>query len=271
MFSSCSEVWSRSSWYTYFRHASSFPAGRAAIRALVGICVVLTMFMLPPSVRASTDLDPADAFVTDDAHELITSNNRLVVPIGKAEILPPLPFSKPQIGPIIKHGFDDDVERWTTAFIPGDLSNLTPVEFPDTDERWIRVDLSEQTVIAFEGDVPVRGFIVSSGLPRTPTVTGTYRIQVKVRSQNMTGGSRAAGNYYDLDNVEWVQYFYEDYSFHGTYWHNDFGTPKSHGCLNMTIADAKWLFDWAGPTWDGHTEWYGSTSDDPGTLVIITE
>ena len=271
MYLSCSVVLSRGTWHTLIRHAISSPSACAGIRVAVGLCAVLAALVLSSGVRASADFDSADAYVTDDVRELITSDSRLVVPIGKAEILPPLPFSKPQIGPIIKHGFDDDVERWTTAFIPGNLDNLTPVEFPDTNERWIRVDLSEQTVIAYEGNTPVRGFIVSSGLPRTPTVTGTFHIQVKVRSQNMTGGNRAAGNYYNLDNVEWVQYFYEDYSFHGTYWHNDFGTPKSHGCLNMTITDAKWLFDWAGPAWDGHTQWYGSTPDDPGTLVIITE
>jgi hypothetical protein len=68
-----------------------------------------------------------------------------------------------------------------------------------------------------------------------------------------------------------VQYFYEDYGFHGTYWHNNFGHPMSHGCVNMTNADAKWLFDWAGPEWDGKTTWYKSSKENPGTLVIITE
>jgi lipoprotein-anchoring transpeptidase ErfK/SrfK len=222
---------------------------------------------------AAVNPAPAQAFTTDDSREFATTDNRLVTPIGNAELLPPLPFEEPQIGPIIKRGFPEEVERWTTAFIPrnGDLDNLSPIEFPTEDERWIRVDLSEQTVVAYEGDKPLRGFIISSGLPGTPTVTGEFRIRVKVPSQNMTGGNRASGNYYNLDNVQWVQYFYEDYSFHGTYWHNDFGTPKSHGCLNMTISDAKWLFDWASPTWDGTTLWYGPTPDDPGTLVVVHE
>ena len=77
--------------------------------------------------------------------------------------------------------------------------------------------------------------------------------------------------YYNLPNVKWVQYFYADYAFHGTYWHNDFGRPKSHGCINMTNADAKWLFDWAGPKWDGKTTWYNASKANPGTLVIVTE
>jgi lipoprotein-anchoring transpeptidase ErfK/SrfK len=225
--------------------------------------MIAGMLLLATPVFAAEDMD--------EIRDLAAPDLKLTIPAGKAELLPPLPFTGPQVGPIIKQGFANDVERWTTAFIPRDLDNLTPIEFPETEERWIRVDLSEQVVIAYERDRPVRGFVISSGLPRTPTVTGTYRIRTKVQSQTMTGGNRAAGNYYDLDNVQWVQYFYEDYSFHGTYWHKNFGQPMSHGCLNMTISDAKWLFDWADPQWDGQSVWYRSTADNPGTLVIIHE
>ncbi len=183
---------------------------------------------------------------------------------------PPLPFQSPQVGPVIKRAFADDIERRTTAFLPEDLSNLTPIEMPTDAERWIRVDLSEQRVIAYEGDTPIRGFVISSGLPRTPTVTGEFRIKTKVRSQTMSGGTPGYG-YYSLPNVQWVQYFYGEYAFHGTYWHNDFGRPKSHGCINMTNADARWLFDWAGPVWDGKTGWLRSSQANPGTLVIVSE
>src|SRR5205085_4708956 len=123
----------------------------------------------------------------------------------------------------------------------------------------------------YEGKNAVRGFVVSTGLPGTPTVTGSFHIRMKVRSQTMIGGDPALGNYYNLPNVEWVQYFYEDYSFHGTYWHNNFGRPMSHGCVNMTNADAKWLFDWADPARDGKTAWYKTPADTTGTLVIIHE
>jgi lipoprotein-anchoring transpeptidase ErfK/SrfK len=83
----------------------------------------------------------------------------------------------------------------------------------------------------------------------------------------MKGGSRFAGTAYDLPDVPWVQYFHQDYAFHGAYWHNNFGTPMSNGCINMRIWDAKWLFDWAGPTWGGG--WQEATSSNPGTLVIV--
>ena len=145
--------------------------------------------------------------------------------------------------------------------------NLTPIAFPKNEKKWIRVDLSEQIAVAYEGSRPIRAFVVSSGLPGTPTVTGEFRIRTKVKAQTMTGGEGAG--YYNLPNVKWVQYFYQEYSFHGTYWHNDFGRPKSHGCLNMTNSDAKWLFDWAGPTWDGKTVWFNSDEENPGTLVIV--
>jgi lipoprotein-anchoring transpeptidase ErfK/SrfK len=185
--------------------------------------------------------------------------------------VPPLPFPGPQIGPIIEPGVEDDVDRRTTAFIPRDLSMLTLIEdMPEDVERWIRVDLSEQLLIAYEDGQPIRGFVVSTGLPGTATVTGTFNIRMKVRSQTMSGGTPGNG-YYNLPNVEWVQYFYADYGFHGTYWHNNFGHPMSHGCVNMTNADAKWLWDWASPSWDGRSIWHSSSDDDPGTLVIVTE
>ena len=187
---------------------------------------------------------------------------------AQLSLKPPLPFTGPQVGPLIKRAYQDDVERRTTAFLPQSLSNLTPIKLAN-EKRWIRVDLSEQIVVAYEGKKPVRAFVVSSGLPGTPTVTGEFHIRTKVVEQVMAGGE--GSGYYYLPGVKWVQYFYEDYSFHGTYWHNNFGRPMSHGCLNMTNTDAKWLFDWAGPTWDGESTWYKSNEENPGTLVIITK
>jgi lipoprotein-anchoring transpeptidase ErfK/SrfK len=110
--------------------------------------------------------------------------------------------------------------------------------FPD-DGRWIDVNLSEQQIYAYEGDILVNAFIVSTGLPDTPTVTGEYRIYVKVPLQDMSGPG------YYLTDVPWVMFFYEDYGFHGTYWHNNFGMPMSRGCVNLSMGDAAWLYNWA--------------------------
>jgi lipoprotein-anchoring transpeptidase ErfK/SrfK len=106
-------------------------------------------------------------------------------------------------------------------------------------ERWIDVDLSSQRVYALEGRELQRSFIVSTGTWRTPTVTGLFRIYVKYRFADMTGPG------YYLPDVPYVMYFYKGYGLHGTYWHNNFGTPMSHGCVNFSIADAEWLFKFA--------------------------
>lgn len=104
-------------------------------------------------------------------------------------------------------------------------------------ERWIDVDLSQQRLYAYEGDTLVRSFVVSTGTWQTPTVTGKYRIWIKLRSAPMSGPG------YYLPDVPYIMYFYKGYGIHGTYWHNNFGTPMSHGCVNMTIADAEWVYN----------------------------
>lgn len=106
-------------------------------------------------------------------------------------------------------------------------------------ERWIDVDLSQQRVYAYEGDTLMNSFIASTGTWQTPTVTGKFKIWIKVFSQAMSGPG------YYLPNVPYVMYFYKDYGLHGTYWHNNFGTPMSHGCVNLTIPDSEWLYNFA--------------------------
>lgn len=252
---------------TLFRLLSSI--GRLSYALLVA--GALTMVSVQPALAADNDKRSATENDAATSKPLLPALPEAAFTTGlpRPNLKPPLPFNVPQVGPVIKRAFSDDVERRTTAFLPSSLANLTTVKLPQGEARWIRVDLSEQLVVAYEENKPIRAFVVSSGLSRTPTVTGEYRIGTKVKAQTMSGGEGAS--YYNLPNVKWVQYFYQGYSFHGTYWHNDFGEPKSHGCLNMTNTDAKWLFDWAGPSWDGKTTWFHSNKDNPGTLVIITE
>jgi lipoprotein-anchoring transpeptidase ErfK/SrfK len=106
-------------------------------------------------------------------------------------------------------------------------------------ERWIDVDLSDQRVVAYEGQVAVNTFIVSTGVWQYPTVTGQFHIYVKYEAADMAGPG------YYLPSVPYVMYFYQSYGLHGTYWHNNFGTPMSHGCVNLRTDDAAWLFQWA--------------------------
>jgi hypothetical protein len=106
-------------------------------------------------------------------------------------------------------------------------------------DRWIDVNLSEQRTYAFEGYDLVNSFIVSTGTYLHPTVTGTYQVYLRYRYTDMAGPG------YYLPDVPYVMYFYKGYGVHGTYWHNNFGTPMSHGCVNLTIDDAHWLYDWS--------------------------
>lgn len=111
-------------------------------------------------------------------------------------------------------------------------------------ERWIDVDLSAQTLIAYEGNEPIFETLISSGTYDHPTVTGQFRIWLKYEAQTMDGS--LLGYDYYLENVPYVMYFYNDYALHGTFWHSNFGTPMSHGCVNMETSDAQWVFSWAG-------------------------
>ncbi|MCP4426592.1 MAG: L,D-transpeptidase family protein [Chloroflexi bacterium] len=110
-------------------------------------------------------------------------------------------------------------------------------------EHWIDVNLSAQTLTAYEGNTAVYDTYISSGLSASPTVTGQFRIWLRYASQTMDG-ARLGYDYY-LENVPYVMYFYEDYALHGTFWHNNFGYPMSHGCVNMRTSDAQWVFDWS--------------------------
>ncbi|MBS3784795.1 MAG: LysM peptidoglycan-binding domain-containing protein [Anaerolineae bacterium] len=105
--------------------------------------------------------------------------------------------------------------------------------------RWIDINLSAQRLTAYVGGTAVRSTYVSTGLPRTPTPTGDYRVYVKYVSRSMSGPG------YYLPNVPYVMFFYRGYSIHGTYWHSNFGQPMSHGCVNLPTSEAQWIFSWA--------------------------
>lgn len=148
---------------------------------------------------------------------------------------------------------DTSTPTYTPYPTDTDFPTSEPVEYelpePGGEGRWIDVDLSDQVTYAYEGNEIVRSFIVSTGTWMHPTITGQYYIYVKYVYADMAGPG------YYLPNVPYVMYFYDGYGLHGTYWHNNFGTPMSHGCINLTIPDSEWLFYWA----------------DIGTLVNIHE
>ncbi|KKD39323.1 MAG: L,D-transpeptidase [Limnoraphis robusta] len=113
------------------------------------------------------------------------------------------------------------------------------LELQDSTERWIQIDLTRQRLVAWEGNKPVYAVIVSTGKRSTPTRTGTFKVYTKYRETRMTGPD------YDVPDVPYTMYYDGGMAIHGAYWHNLFGTPVSHGCTNVAVNHAKWLFEWA--------------------------
>ncbi|MDX2241272.1 MAG: L,D-transpeptidase [Leptolyngbyaceae cyanobacterium bins.302] len=121
------------------------------------------------------------------------------------------------------------VAQYTTAMTNLKLSG----------QRWIEIDLSSQRLYAWEGDRPVYAILISTGKAATPTPTGKFAIQSRHRYARMQGYD------YDVPDVPYTMYYSGGYAIHGAYWHHRFGTPVSHGCTNVAVNHARWLFNWA--------------------------
>lgn len=151
-----------------------------------------------------------------------------------------------------------------------------PVLGVNAGERWIEVDLSEQKLIAWEGTGVFLETLVATGLPWYATPTGEFRVWSKVRATKMEGGS--GKYYYYLPNVPYVMFFENEsvpggrgFSLHGTYWHNEFGKPRSHGCVNLPTSIAEQLYYWATPVMPEGKRYVRSSIDNPGTRIVIHE
>lgn len=131
------------------------------------------------------------------------------------------------------------------------------------DEKWIDVDLTHQQLTAYEGSSPVFQAAVSTGLPNTPTMVGEFRVYLKLTATAMAGPG------YYLPGVPYTMYFYGGYALHGTYWHNNFGNPMSHGCVNLSTEDARRLFEWADPILPSGASQVRASNSNPGTLVVV--
>jgi lipoprotein-anchoring transpeptidase ErfK/SrfK len=149
-----------------------------------------------------------------------------------------------------------------------ELTPLAPHVHPSA--KRIEVNLSDQLVIAYEWERPVfmarvaTGTALSSGRYLTPI--GTYQTFQKRPSRHMAAGNLANPSY-DLPGVPWNSYITQNgIAFHGTFWHNDYGKPRSHGCLNLTPKAAKWIYRWTIPEVQSHEQWIYK---DFGTPVDI--
>ncbi|GAB4518884.1 MAG: hypothetical protein OHK0046_27100 [Anaerolineae bacterium] len=153
------------------------------------------------------------------------------------------------------------VNQWVHQTL---VSKVLPIERPeDVDtERWVSVDLYEQVAIAYEGETPVFATLVSSGLPEWSTNEGLFNIYVRYERTIMSGANGQPDFYY-LEEVPWTMYFDNDIALHGAYWHDGFGYRRSHGCVNMSITDANWLYGWTSAEFDFEQP------DDLGAAVYV--
>jgi lipoprotein-anchoring transpeptidase ErfK/SrfK len=180
------------------------------------------------------------------------------------------PVAQPEIPVVVNFTPDEmvgpvgQVHNNRKLFVPVD-ENLLAHTPASADEKWIEVDLSAQTLTAWEGKVPVMAFLTSTGLPGTPTVQGEFNIYWKLESTLMAGPG------YYLPEVPYTMYFYNGYGLHGAYWHNNFGQPMSHGCVNLRNEDSKTLFEWADPVIPAGETQVVASVDNPGTLVVVHE
>lgn len=140
----------------------------------------------------------------------------------------------------------DIASEFAAQLAGGDAAYALPVEEADFAttalERRIEVDLSAQMTYLYENDKVIRSYAISSGLGGTPTFTGSYRVFAYTSMQDM---GCFEGAPYCTENVPWITWFNGDQAFHGAYWHNNFGNPMSHGCVNMPIEVAKFVYDWS--------------------------
>jgi hypothetical protein len=174
---------------------------------------------------------------------------------------------------------DDDqyVEATDGAWLPRSALRIATLTrdlwgHADAGRRWIDVSIDQQLLVAYEGRRPVFAALVSTGKggvddPETThaTVQGTFFIEHKHITDTMDGDATDAD--FDLHDVPYVQYFHRGYALHGAYWHDDFGKPRSSGCVNLAPQDAAWLFEWTDPPVP--EGWHAVVNRKRGTLVYI--
>ncbi|MCP4602006.1 MAG: L,D-transpeptidase [Proteobacteria bacterium] len=163
-----------------------------------------------------------------------------------------------------------DEDLFLLSRVAAVAKKIDPPDDLKPNERWIHIDLSEQTLVAYEGEDPVFATLVSSGRKGFETPPGSFRIYSKHVSITMDD-PEAGEEAYSIEDVPWTQYFEDSYALHGAFWHNRFGRVRSHGCINLSPADAHRLFFWTGPHLPDGLHGIVATRENPGTRVIIQD
>ncbi len=146
-----------------------------------------------------------------------------------------------------------------------------PKSVPKT-SRWVHVSLRNQTLVLYEGDVPVYATLVSTGVSGHETPTGVFAIRRKHTADTMAAIGAGQDDRYSIEDVPWTQYFERSFALHGAFWHSRFGLVKSHGCVNLSPPDARVIFDRLDPAVP--EGWFGVSTEEtpfhPG-WVAVTE
>lgn len=134
--------------------------------------------------------------------------------------------------------------QWVEQRAVSVVSFLAPPE--GVTGNWVQVDLYEQTLVAYEGAQPVYATLVSSGLEKWATEPGLFQVWARLKDDQMQGAYEPDGSdYYSLEAVPYVMYFDGDRALHGQYWHDALGYKRSHGCVNLSPLDARWVYEWS--------------------------
>ena len=177
--------------------------------------------------------------------------------------------------PSIKTAVFDNKDVEIPETLAQDIETNSAVLGETTDAKRIEVDLTNQRLYAYEGDKQIYNFSVSTGKwGKTPT--GKFKIWVKLRHTKMEGGSKALNTYYYLANVPYVMFFanedipkWRGFGLHGTYWHDNFGHPMSHGCVNMKTEEAGLIYAWAAPELENNKKSVWASNENSGTEILI--
>ena len=224
--------------------------------------IVWTVRTARPMIATEAE-DGTVSWSTDDEAEAIERQTRLT---GWQE--------RRNIGGRVMHVLETEAgPRYLRAWFASVAERVDRPEGVAEEEPWVHVDLSEQTLVMYRGDAPIYATLVSTGIDEHATPTGLFAIRRKHVTDTMSNiGPDAANDRYSIEDVPWTQYFEGSIALHTAFWHTRFGLPRSHGCVNMTPADAHWVF---GRTWPAIPEgWHGVSTDESelrGSHVYVTD
>jgi hypothetical protein len=159
--------------------------------------------------------------------------------------------------------------EWIAAADVRVFKPAPPPAMLEPGERWIDVDVDDQILVAYEGELPVYATLVSSGGTTTPTETGVYRMWLKESEADMKGLN--GEDPYSVATVPWTQFFSPEkgLALHTAYWHDQFGTRRSHGCVNLAPRDARWLYFWSDPQVPPGWTMAAGVVEAPGSIVRV--